>query len=57
LFGKQYLIPEHDTDTKMVDVVSIDNEVVRLKELDLLNAEVKNQSEIDVIHVILKSII
>jgi hypothetical protein len=53
-FGKQNLIPKHDTDTKMDDVFSIDDDVVKLKELGLLSAEVNDQSRIDEI---LKSII
>jgi hypothetical protein len=43
-----------NTNTKIADVVLIDNEIVRLKELSLLNDEVNSQSGIDVI---LKSII
>jgi hypothetical protein len=32
-FGKQNLISKKDTDTEMTDVISIDEEVVKLKEL------------------------
>jgi hypothetical protein len=48
-FGKKNHSPKTDTDTRLGKVMSIDNEVVRLKELDLLRAEVSTQSSIDVI--------
>jgi len=46
-FGEQYLIPKQDTDTKMTDVFSIQSEVLELKQLGLLDAEVNDQSRVD----------
>lgn len=36
-FRKQSLIPKQNTDNKIAEVISIENEVVKLKELGLLN--------------------
>jgi hypothetical protein len=40
-------MPKHDKDTKMAEVVSIHNEIVKLKQLGLLDVEVNDQSRID----------
>lgn len=53
-FRKQSLIPKQNTNTKIAKVISIENEVVKLKELGLLNTEVNDQFMIDEI---LKSVI
>jgi hypothetical protein len=45
--GEQYLIPEQDIDTEMVEVVSIQSEILTLKKNDLFDAEVDDQSKID----------
>jgi hypothetical protein len=46
-FGKQNFVSKQDTDTKVAKGVSIHNEVVKLKQLGLLSAEVDDKSRID----------
>lgn len=53
-FGEKNLSPKTDEVTKMGEVKSIDKQIVKLKELELLGMEVGSQSSIDMI---LRSII
>jgi hypothetical protein len=47
MFGELYHIPKQDTNTEMAEVLSIYNEIVKLKQLGLLNAKFDDQSKID----------
>jgi hypothetical protein len=47
MFGELYHISKQNTNTEMTEVLSIYNEIVKLKQLGLLNAEVDDQSKID----------
>jgi hypothetical protein len=46
-FGEQYFIPKQVTNTEMTNVFSIQSEVLKLKELGLLDAEVNDQHRVD----------